>query len=146
MKSNFDINDYELMYGSDKRKLLPIIVILLMLIGIIIILLNFKFKVYQKYELIKDDNNFIIITVSQDINFLESNKYIYINGDKYIYDVLTVDSDYSNIENSIYQTLHINVVNYMTDSIVSDAYILRKDATIYSMIINFIKGGFEWRN
>lgn len=143
MKSNFDINDYELMYGSDKRKLLPIIVILLMLIGIIIILLNFKFKVYQKYELIKDDNNFIIITVSQDINFLESNKYIYINGDKYIYDVLTVDSDYSNIENSIYQTLHINVVNYMTDSIVSDAYILRKDATIYSMIINFIKGGFE---
>lgn len=146
MKSNFDINDYELMYGSDKRKLLPIIVILLMLIGIIIILFNFKFKVYQKYELIKDDNNFIIITVSQDIKFLESNKYIYINGDKYIYDVLTVDSDYSNIENSIYQTLHINVVNYMTDSIVSDAYILRKDATIYSMIINFIKGGFEWRN
>lgn len=143
MKSNFDINDYELMYGSDKRKLLPIIVILLMLIGIIIILFNFKFKVYQKYELIKDDNNFIIITVSQDINFLESNKYIYINGDKYIYDVLTVDSDYSNIENNIYQTLHINVVNYMTDSIVSDAYILRKDATIYSMIINFIKGGFE---
>ena len=141
MKNNFDLKDYELIQDSKQNHWLFIVVIFL-IIGIFILLYKFEFLVYEKQNLIKDNNQFIMIVNSKEINKFEDLNYIYINNKKYKYEITSISKDYSNINDIIYQTIYINPYNYKTDAIITECYILKKKETIYELIFKFIKGGF----
>jgi len=109
-------------------------------------LFKFEFSVYESQTLIKDNEKYLMVIDSRKINELENKKYIYIDQEKYKFDIIEISKDYSNINGSIYQTLYINPYNYKTDAIITDCYILKSKRTIYESVIEFIKGGIGWRN
>lgn len=142
MKSNFDILDYELINDKEnKGSLIYKVVMIFSIIGIIIILCKFEFKVYERQTLIKNGNDFILIVDSRQIDSYKTQKHIFINRKKYAYKILKIDSDYSNVNGVIYQSIYINLHNYKTDAITLECYFLKSSKTIYEEIIEFITGG-----
>lgn len=141
MKSNWTIQDYQLIEGESKISYLPVVLILLFVVGIIIICYKFNFQIYEKYNLIRDNEEYLLIVDSSRISELESNSNIYIKNKKYKYTITEISSDYSNINGNIYQTIHINPYNYKTEAIISECFLLKKNMTIFHMIIGFIQGG-----
>lgn len=141
MKSNWTIQDYQLVEGKRKISYLPVALILLFVVGIIIICCKFNFQIYEKYHLIKDKEEYLLIVDSTKVSELESNSNIYIQNQKYKYKITEISSDYSNINGNIYQTIHINPYNYKTEAMISECFLLKKNKTIFQMIIEFIQGG-----
>ena len=143
MKNNWTIQDYQLMEQTKKISYFPIILILLFVIGIFIICYKFNFRIYEKYNLIKHDEEYLLIVDSLKLSELESNSSIYIQNKKYKYQITETNSDYSNIDGNIYQTIHINPYNYKTEAIISECFLLKKKKTIFQIIIEFMQGGIE---
>lgn len=141
MKNNWTIQDYQLMEHTKKVSCLPIVFILLFVIGISIICYKFDFQIYEKYNLIKDGKQYLLVVDSLKLSELESNSNIYIKNRKYKYEIIEISSDYSNINGNIYQTIHINPYNYKTEAIISECFLLKKKKTIFQIIIEFIRGG-----
>lgn len=141
MKNNWTIQDYQLVIQESRLSRLPIIFILLFVIGILIVCYKFNFQTYEKYNLIKDNRGYLLIVDSLKIPELEKNSDIYIQNKRYKYKITEVDSDYSNINGNIYQTIHIDPYNYKTEAILSECFLLKENKTIFQMIIEFIQGG-----
>lgn len=143
MKNDFTIDDYKLIKEIDKIHFswFYIVVLFLLIVGIVLILFNYDFHVYEKQTLIKNDNDFLMIVDSKKIQEIESQAYIYINYKKYKYTIKQIDLDYSNVDGGIYQTIHINPYNYNTNSIITECYFLKSKSSIIEMIIKFIEGG-----
>ena len=123
-----------------------IIVIFLITIGIIIILCKFKFSIYEKQTLIKDNEQHYLIVNSKDIDYYTNNKSLFINQKEYEYEIIKINNDYSNTDNNIYQTIYISPYNYKTDAVITACYFLKSRKTIYESIIEFITGGIGWKN
>lgn len=141
MKNNWTIQDYQLVVQESRLSRFPIIFILLFVIGILIVCYKFNFQIYEKYNLIKDNRGYLLIVDSLKIPELEKNSVIYIQNKRYKYTITEVDSDYSNINGNIYQTIHIDPYNYKTEAILSECFLLKENKTIFQMIIEFIQGG-----
>lgn len=140
MKNNFDLTDYQLIKDKKESNIYLKIVLFLIITGILIIIYKFEFKVYDKKVLIKNEENYILLINSKQINDYKNKKYIYINQKKYAYDIIKVDDNYTNINDNIYQNLYLNLYNYKTDALVTECYFLVKKSTIYNELIKFIKG------
>lgn len=143
MKNNWTIQDYQLIEKTRKVSWLPIVFILLFVIVILMVCYKFDFRIYEKYNLIKDGKKYLLIVNSLKLSELESNSNIYIQNKKYKYKIIEISSDYSNIDGNIYQTIHINPYNYKTEAIVSECFLLKKKKTIFHIIIEFIQGGIR---
>lgn len=143
MKNNWSIKDYQLIQETRKNNWPYMLVLFLVTIGILIILYKFNFQIYETETLVKNDQDFLLIVDSSKINEIEKNSYIYINQNKYLYDIIEIDKDYSNINDNIYQTVHINIHNYKTDAIITECHFLKESKSIYQMIIEFIEGGVK---
>ena len=141
MKNNFDIDDYKVIQDKENNNWLFMLVIFLIVVGINIILCKFKFFVYEKQNLIKDNDQYYLIVNSKNVDFYTDNNTIYINDKEYKYDVLEVSNNYSNVNDTIYQTIYIDTHNYKTESIITECYFLKSNETIYELIFEFIKGG-----
>jgi len=146
MKSNFTIEDYQILKEENKNIYSYALIIIVITIGILMILFKLDFQVYEKHLLLKDNNSYILIIDSTKIDKLKLNPYIYINQKKYKYKIIEIIKEYSNIDNTIYQTVHINPYNYKTDAIITECYFLKSKKTIYEIITNFIRGGIGWTN
>lgn len=141
MKNNWDFSDYEIIQEIHFQKRFQIFFLLLITVGILILLFKFDIEVYEKYTLIQKEHQFSMIIRSDQVSFLEKNKTLYIDREKYDYTILNVDSNYTNVNDVIYQTVSIDPYNYKTDAIVTECYLLRKKQTIFEFLIEFIKGG-----
>ena len=98
------------------------------------------FELYEKYSFIKEKDSFILLINSSQIKDLEKNEWIYIDRKKYHYQIKSVDDDYSNINNEIFETVHVNLNNYKTNAVLTDGYLLKSKKNLYQMVIDFIKG------
>lgn len=143
MKNNWTIQEYQIMEQKNKVSIFPVIWILVFVIGISIICYKFNFKIYEKYNLIKDGDEYLLVVNSLKIHELEESSELYIHNQKYKYKILKVSSDYSSINDSIYQTVHIYPYNYKTEAIVSECFLLKENKNIFQMIIEFIQGGIK---
>lgn len=141
MKNNFDIEDYKLIQDKENNNWLMILILFLLTIGILIILYKFEFSIYEKQTLIKDNEQYYLIINSKNIDYYTQNKKLFVNQEKYEYEVTKVSDDYSTLDNNIYQSIYINPYNYKTDAIITECYFLKSKKTIYETIIEFIKGG-----
>ena len=141
MKNNWTLEDYKWIQDKKENNRLLMVVLCLGIIGIFLVLYKFNFEVYQENTLIKNEDDFLLIVESQAIEELKVRSYIYINNKAYQYEIVEIEKDYSNINNIIYQTIHIKLNNYQTDSIVTKCHFLKRKKSIYQMIIEFIKGG-----
>ena len=141
MKSNFDLEDYNLIQDNNEKYSRIVVVLVLMLIGIFILLYKFEFQVYEKQTLIKDNDNYFLIVSSNELTYYENEKYIYINKKKYKYDTVSINNNYSNVEGIIYQTMYIKPHDYKTEAIITECYFLRSKETILERIFKFVKGG-----
>ncbi len=141
MKNNWNFSDYEIIKEIHFQKRFQIFFLLLITVGILILLFKFDIEVYEKYTLIQNEHQFSMIIRSDQVSFLEKNKILYIDRQKYNYTILNVDSNYTNVNDVIYQTVSIDPYNYKTDAIVTECYLLRKKQTIFEFLIEFIKGG-----
>ena len=137
MKNSFDIGDYQMMQDKNLNCWLFMVVIFFVTLGILFILYKFEFSVYEKLNLIKDNDQFLIVIDSKKISAIEEIEYVYINNNKYRFDINKVSIDYTNVDDSIYQTVYINLYNYKTDALITDGYILKSKKTIYELIIEY---------
>ena len=96
--------------------------------------------IFKKYSFIKEKDSFILLINSSQIKDLEKNEWIYIDRKKYHYQIKSVDDNYSNINNEIFETVHVNLNNYKTNAVLTDGYLLKSKKNLYQMVIDFIKG------
>ena len=141
MMNNFNLEDYKLMQDKKENNWLFIIVIFLLTLGILVALYKFDFSIYEKQNLIKENNKFLMVINSSKLPEIEQSKYIYINNKRYNFKIIEVVDEYTTINDIIYQTIYIDPYNYKTDAIVTECYFLKEKKTIYELIIEFIKGG-----
>lgn len=141
MKNNFTLEDYRIIKGKTIKLGKHITVLILIIIGLLIICSKVNFKVYEKYSLIKDNDNFIMVVSSNKLKELEDNNTIYINSKEYKYEIVSIDFNYSNINDTIFQSISIKLLAYDTNAIVTDAYLLKSDKNLYQMFVDFIEGG-----
>lgn len=141
MKTNIDFNEYEKFKDNSYKNRLLIVVIIFVLVVTVLILYKFDFKIYKENTLIKEENSYTMILNSNDISFIENTSNLYINRKKYSYKIIKIDADYTNINNIIYQKVHIKVHNYKTEAIVSECYFLKSKKSILKSLIEFIRGG-----
>lgn len=143
IKNQFSIDDYKLIQDIKSKDGLFTVVMFLLMIGIFIILCKFDFSVYEKYSLIKEDNNFIVLVNSIKINEFKNNKFIYINDKKYRFKIVKIDQNYTSIEDNIYQSIYVYPYNYKTDAVITEGYFLKSKKPLYKLIIDFIRGGMQ---
>ncbi len=141
MKNNFDIEDYKLIQDKENNNWLMILILFLLTIGIFIILYKFEFSIYEKQTLIKDNEQYYLITNSKNIDYYINNKKLFINQKEYKYEIIKISNNYSTLDNNIYQTIYINPYNYKTNGIITECYFLKSKKTIYETIVEFITGG-----
>ena len=141
MKNNWTIQDYQLIEKESRIGWGRMIFLIVFIIVIFIVLCKFNFQTYEKYILIKEDDRFLFMVDSKKIPDIEANSYLYIQNERYEYQIESTSSDYSNIDGNIYQVIYINPYNYKTDAIATDCYFLKSNKTIFQMLIEFIKGG-----
>lgn len=140
MKNQFDIHDYETIKDINSNKKLSFIIVTIFIIIIILILSLYKFSIYEKNSLIKTDNGFSLIVDSKSLNSIETNRKIIINNKEYKYKILSINKDYTNLNNIIYQTIYIKPYNYKTEAIISECYFLKSKKSILENFIGIIKG------
>lgn len=141
MKNNINFDEYKKSKDNLYVNNFLIATMIFILVITILILYKFDFKTYEEHTLIKNDNYYTMILNSNDISFIENNSTLYINRKKYSYKIKKIDADYTNINNVIYQTVHIKLHNYKTESKVSKCYFLKSKKSILKSLIEFIKGG-----
>lgn len=141
MKNEWELEDYEIIKDlKNEHKILPVVSILLIVL-IIIVICKFKLYIYENQSLLKEEDNYLLILPSKKVPFYESNHDIYINQKKYNYEIINIDSNYTNIDNNIYQNVYIKVNGYKTDSIITECSFLKDDKTLFQKIVEFITGG-----
>lgn len=141
MKNEWELEDYEIIKDlKNEHKILPVVSILLIVL-IIIVICKFKLYIYENQSLLKEEDNYLLILPSKKVPFYESNHDIYINQKKYNYEIVNIDSNYTNIDNNIYQNVYIKVNGYKTDSIITECSFLKDDKTLFQKIVEFITGG-----
>ena len=133
-------NIFEYKTVNYQYKKMSFISIVLLMIGIIILMCSYKFKVYNKYLLVKDNDEYLLyLNVLEEDKFLE-NKDILINNKKYSYSIIS-SSGYTNIDNNIYDVLHINIKKYDSVSNYSYVYTLKSNRTILNTLYDMLFGG-----
>lgn len=140
MKSNWTLEDYRVVKEENNVPNRYLYFLIFMIIGIIMIIGKIDFELYEKYSFIKEKDSFILLINSSQIKDLEKNEWIYIDRKKYYYQIKSVDDDYSNINNEIFETVHVNLNNYKTNAVLTDGYLLKSKKNLYQMVIDFIKG------
>lgn len=140
MKNNWNFDDYQVTREiKDSYKILPSLLFIL-IIGIIIILYKFQFFIYWHQSLIKVDDYYSLLVDSNRVNYLEQNTDIYIKQKKYSYEIKKIDSEYTSINGTIYQTVYLDLPNYQTDAVITECQFLFSKKTIIENIMEFMKG------
>ena len=140
MKSNWNIQDYEMMQELKIKNWPCIGIIFIFMIGIVILVVKFPFQIYEKEILFQQENRFFLMVDSKKISFLEQQKQVYINHDQYSYDVVAVDTNYTTLNNTLYQIIYINLYSFQTDAATTECYFLKKNQTLLEMILEWMKG------
>lgn len=133
--------EYEIINSKYKRNKKYKIFIVVFLIGIILFLSKFKFQIYEKNVLFKEDNGYFMVVDATKLDFYQNHKTLLINNIKYNYAITNIDSEYSNINGTIYQTIYLSLKNYDNNSNFKYCYFLIKSETLLKMIFEFITGG-----
>ena len=116
--------------------------IILFLIGMVYLICKFDFNVYEKYIILKDNNKYNLVVSMEDIDYINRNKYIFIDNKKYSYKIEKISNSYENINGTLFKNITISIKNYKMFNDYSYCFFLRKNDTFFNMIIKFIKGGF----
>lgn len=142
MKNSYNLQEFELVKETKSSNKIINMLLIIFIIGIFIIIYKFNFKIYIKYELLNENNNYMILAESNQINYIEKYKYIYINKMKYNYRINYIDPEYINISGTLYQKVFVDIKNYDTNANIIDIYFLKSNNTIFDTLIKFITGGF----
>ena len=140
MKNVWTISDYELVQDIRFKHIKLVIPILLVTIGIIYILFQYEFLVYERQTLIKENNRYEMVVSSKRINNIKKRNSLLIQNQKYNYVVKEVDSNYMNWNNEIYQTIYLELPNYQTDAIMTECYFLTSKKSIFNRLLDYLKG------
>ena len=144
MKNAYNFTEYDIIFKNNKSHKIFILLVSIFLIGIIFIICRFKFKVYEKYLLIKNNEEYVLINNIENNSLITNNKTLLIDNKEYYYKINSIDEDYTNINNMIYQTIHISI-NY-NKSNYTYAYILKENNTLLNIILKSITGGTYEQN
>lgn len=140
MKKPYNFAEYNLIQDSNENNIIYRVVIILFIIGITVIICKFKFCIYEKNFLIKDNNSYLLLVDITKINELSATKKIIINKKEYDYSIKKIDKNFQNINGTIYETVYLDL-NYRNSNNVINCLFLKKKATIIEMLIEFITGG-----
>ena len=141
MKNSYNLAEYNLIFNYRQNNNLYKVVITIFIIVIILLICKFKFYIYQNSILLKTGSNYEIIADINNIKTISTNKKIIINRQEYIYNVISANEDFSNINGTIYEKLLINIPNYSDNNKILKCSFLIKKETLLDMLLKFIKGG-----
>lgn len=140
MKNVWTIADYQLMQDIKLKHSILIVPILIITIGMIYILCQYEFLIYEKQTLIKENNDYEMIVASKEITDIKNRSTLYINNQEYTYTVKKVNTDYMNLNNEIYQTIYLELSNYQTDAMMTECYFIKSRKSILNMLLDYLKG------
>ena len=138
----YDFQEYRIIREKTLSNKLYRLFIILFLIGMIFLIFKFDFNVYEKYILIKEDNNYNLIASIEDIDYITKSKFIYIDNKKYSYKIGKISNKYENINGTLFRNITILIDDYKMVDDYSYCFFLRKSDTFLNMMIKFIRGGF----
>ena len=138
----YSFSEYDIVKFSKKNLKGYYALILFLLIGIVILLFKFNFRIYIKYTMVKNDDNYAMIVDVSNIKLFENNSMLYIDGKNVNYQINRIDKEFNNINGAIYQTIYLNLIDFNSSAQFVDCLVLERDETIIESIIKFIRGGF----
>ena len=142
-----DIKDYLLEYERKVPNILLLWSGIVVFIIIFILIINsaFKIKNYYQVEGIIKDNNLNILVPLEKTKEIIKNKAVYIDDEKYKYEVIKIDSNITEIEKNYYQSIALDIKlkdkYFVNNNIVKVQFII-EEMTILEYIYNLFKGGF----
>ena len=146
MKNNWDFEDYEIIKELKSNHNIALNMFIIFIGVIVIVMSKLDFYIYDNKLLIKENDNYSFIIPSKKISFFENNRDIYINQKKYNYDIVEIDSNYQNINDTIYQNVYIKIDNYKTNAILTECSFLKEKTTILNKVFKLITGGRNEKN
>ena len=133
-------DEYNLINNDIKKTVFFKIFLILLIIGIILIIYNFKFNVYEKCLLYnEDDNHYLLTSINND--FI-GKKVLKINDKEYQFNIINED-EYVTMNNNMYKSLKVNIFNYESTDKYNNVFYLRKSKTLFEILFDFIGGGSD---
>lgn len=133
----YNICEYKTINYQDKKS--NVVVMILLIIGILVLICSYKIKIYNKYVLVKENNNYIISINALNLDDFSKNNTIFIKGKKYKYNIIS--KEYDTFDNSIYAILHIDIKKYQSVSDYTYIYLEKSNKTVLETLTNFFVGG-----
>jgi len=111
----------------------------MIIIGIIYIICNYKFNIYEKAVLFKEDNSYyLLVDISNNFN-KENNPTLKIDNDEYNYDILD-DIKFVNNDGNIYKSIPITLdTNKKLDEYIQINYLIKSN-TLINIIFELLRG------
>ncbi len=135
----YSFQEYELItYPNNKSRFYKIILSMI-IIGIIYIICNYKFNIYEKAILFKEDNSYyLLVDISNNFN-KENNPTLKIDNDEYNYDILD-NIKFVNNDGNIYKSIPIILdTNKKLDEYIQINYLIKSN-TLINIIFELLRG------
>ena len=137
----YSFQEYELITYPSKSSKMYNIFFLLIIIGIVYLICEFKFNVYEKVLILrKDDNYYLLADLKKDIDVYQES-LLMINNKDYDYKILFDKQEFSNVDGTLYRIIPVEIYDYNQDNEYFYAYYRVKSNTIMNMIFEFTRGG-----
>ena len=133
----YNFQEYEIITFQNKNKKWYKKILILLIIGIVLIISNYKFKIYDKVLLIKEDNNYHLLS---SITTTIDNKTLNIDGKEYNYEIIDSENDIINTNGTIYKNTAISIDKYNSNDNYKYIYLLKTNKTFIEMITEYIGG------
>jgi len=126
-------------YMKNKYEIIQVFILFIISILIVIIVsYNIKISTYKVFSLIHLNNNkYELIISNKDLKLFYSSKSIYISNNKYTFNIIEVNTNIKEINNTKYNELIIKINKYKSNNNLIDCSILSNRVrliTIFSAI------------
>jgi len=141
MKKPYNFAEYNLINDSKQNNTFYKSIVIIFIIVIVVLICKFKFYVYEKSVLIKNNNNYLLAVDINYINEISTTGKIIINRKEYDYEISKVEDNLENINGTFYETLYLNINNYNKKDKIVNCYFLKSKKTLLDSLLEFTKGG-----
>lgn len=133
-----------------QRKIGPIVyvyvmIIVILFLSLIIFFILFSYKTYYRTKgtIVKEEDSYYIriYVPLEDIEYITKNDVVYINKEKYMYNIISIDNEYFTDNVTTYQVINIEidmVSKYKFNNLNLSLSFIKEDKRV---IDYFIKGG-----
>ncbi len=135
----YSFQEYDLITYQNNKSRFYKVIFLIIIIGLIYIICNYKFNIYEKAVLFKEENGYyLLVDISKDFN-KKNNPTLKIDDNEYKYSIQD-NIKYLNNDGNIYKSIPIELdTNKELDEYIQINYLIKTN-TLINIILELLRG------